>query len=328
MNINLNIYNQEIKCTYKTEYYSVRDNGSVFRHTPEGRKPRPTDNKWTFGNLNVKTGYLEIASERIHRIVAIAFHGEPPTKEHVVDHIDTNRQNNRPENLRWLTKLENIILNPITAKRIAFVCGSVEAFLDNPSEFKDKFPEPNLNWMKTITNEEAQISKERLLNWAKKDNSSISSDYILDKWIFQNKYRTEPQKAEVDLSESLNANAKQNGWKIPIDFTCCPTKHTEKPIYTYFENLKVGKVFFRNKYTQSNIEEFAISSDLNSIWIICKSNEFQAIKPWCVVQVTFTNNLFEHTNHGSYFKKEGAEQKFTISQGKEWLGGETFDDLT
>ena len=50
--------------------------------------------------------------------MATAFHGEPPTKEHVVDHIDTNKQNNRPENLRWVTRLENILLNPITAKRI------------------------------------------------------------------------------------------------------------------------------------------------------------------------------------------------------------------
>ncbi|WP_294143305.1 HNH endonuclease signature motif containing protein [uncultured Sanguibacteroides sp.] len=33
---------------------------------------------------------------------------------YVVDHIDTNRQNNRIENLRWLTKLENVLLNPIS----------------------------------------------------------------------------------------------------------------------------------------------------------------------------------------------------------------------
>jgi len=32
-----------------------------------------------------------------------AFHGAPPTNDHFVDHIDTNKQNNRPANLRWVT---------------------------------------------------------------------------------------------------------------------------------------------------------------------------------------------------------------------------------
>jgi hypothetical protein len=122
-------FNQEVECIYKNEHYSARDNGAVYRHPLAGKRVRPTDNKWTFGKLNDKTGYPEIASVSVHRIVASAFHGEPPTKEHVVDHIDTNKQNNRPDNLRWVTRLENIILNPITARRIELVCGSVEAFL-------------------------------------------------------------------------------------------------------------------------------------------------------------------------------------------------------
>ena len=99
------------KCFYKDERYYVRDNGAVFRYPLDGKRQRPTDNNWTFGKLNIKTGYLEIASVRIHRIVATAFHGEAPTKEHVVDHIDTNKQNNRPDNLRWVSRLENVLLN-------------------------------------------------------------------------------------------------------------------------------------------------------------------------------------------------------------------------
>ncbi len=89
--VNVNHFEKECECIYKEERYCVRDNGAVLRYTLNGKRLRPTDNNWTFGKLNSKTGYLEIASVRIHRIVATAFHGGPPTKEHVVDHIDTNK---------------------------------------------------------------------------------------------------------------------------------------------------------------------------------------------------------------------------------------------
>jgi hypothetical protein len=321
----LNIFTQEIKCRYKTEYYSVRDNGSVLRHAPEGKNPRPTDNNWTFGKLNIKTGYLEISSVRVHRIVATAFHGDPPTKEHIVDHKDTNRQNNRPENLRWLTRLENAILNPITAKRIAYVCGTIEAFLNDPSQFRDKFPEPNLNWMQSVTLEEAQISKERLLKWANTNNQSAG--YTLDKWIFQNRRNSNSIQEKEVLDKALTPNAVQNGWKTPSEFLCCPIEHTANPIDSYFKNLKVGEVFLRNKYSESIIMEFAISKDLISLWTICKSNDVNAIKPWLVAQVTYVSNSFLHANLGSFFNKDGATKQFTISQGLEWTGGDTFDDL-
>src|SRR5947209_2628132 len=111
---------QELDCTYDGEQYSVRDNGAVLRHPRHGKRRRSLDGLWTFGKPNDKTGYMELASVRVHRIVATAFHGVPPTPEHVVDHIDTNRRNNRPENLRWLTRLENALKNPITLKRIEF----------------------------------------------------------------------------------------------------------------------------------------------------------------------------------------------------------------
>ena len=118
MNRLIDIFEKETKCTYKDNVYSVRDNGSVMRHPREGKKPRPLDNKWTFGTINIQKGYTMIGSEPVHRIVATAFLGEAPSKSHVVDHIDTNRQNNRPENLRWVTRLENIVLNEITRKKL------------------------------------------------------------------------------------------------------------------------------------------------------------------------------------------------------------------
>jgi len=202
--ISLNDFTLENECIYKDESYSVRDNGAVFRYPLNGKRQRPTDNNWTFGKLNNKTGYLEIASARIHRIVATAFLGEALSKEHVVDHIDTNKQNNRPDNLRWVTRLENILLNPITARRIEIVCGSVEAFLADPSKFRDKFPDPNYEWMCAVSIQESQASKERLLAWAKSDKPLQGGS--LGEWIYNrsiSNQSTATVEKEIDFINSL-----------------------------------------------------------------------------------------------------------------------------
>lgn len=51
----------------------------------------------------------------LHRIVAGAFHKKDDDKK-CVDHINGNTHDNRAENLRWVTSLENSN-NPITVKR-------------------------------------------------------------------------------------------------------------------------------------------------------------------------------------------------------------------
>ena len=107
--IELDDYNEVRECVYKNEHYSVRDNGAVMRHQRIGIRRRKLDYVWSFGIPNPQSGYMEFCGERVHRIVATAFHGKAPSDQHVVDHIDTNRQNNRPENLQWLTRLENIL---------------------------------------------------------------------------------------------------------------------------------------------------------------------------------------------------------------------------
>lgn len=323
--VDLNGFKQEFVCVYKDERYSVRDNGAVLRYPLDGKKPRPTDNKWTFGKLNSKTGYLEIASVRIHRIIATAFHGEPPSKEHVVDHIDTNKQNNRPDNLRWVTRLENILLNPITARRIELVCGSVEAFLADPSKFRDKFQEPNYEWMCTVNIQEAQASKERLLAWAKSDQSLQGG--TLGEWIY-NRNLPKVQVEEVpELTNSLTQNAKQKNWKTPTEFPCCPKEIGRNPIISYFANLKTENIFSQNLYSKSIIENFAISKDEKVLWIMCRNSDDSAMKPFSLAEITYENDVFFHNSLGSFFKQDGAEKQFTIAQGLEWTGGQTFDDL-
>ena len=212
MNI-LDDFEKEVICTYKNETYSVRDNGSVLRHPKTGKKPRPTDNKWTFGKYNDKTGYAEIAGERAHRIVAIAFIGSPPSPQHVVDHIDTNRRNNRPENLRWVTKLENILLNPITAKKVEYLCGSIENFLKDPSILRDNASDPNFAWMRAVSKEEAAASLERFQNWSK--NDKLSTGGSLGEWIYnRNTYR---KQTSVFEKNTLSTTAVESSKPIEVE---------------------------------------------------------------------------------------------------------------
>lgn len=73
-------FTREVECIYKDERYAVRDNGAVFRYPRDGKRPRKYDNFWTFGKPNIVHGYMEIASVRIHVIVATAFLGPSPPK--------------------------------------------------------------------------------------------------------------------------------------------------------------------------------------------------------------------------------------------------------
>jgi hypothetical protein len=63
-----------------------------------------------------RTGYMRVrlssGGQRqrlsVHRLVALAFLGEPPSSQHQVAHNDGDRQNNRLNNLRWATGAENL----------------------------------------------------------------------------------------------------------------------------------------------------------------------------------------------------------------------------
>ena len=249
--IDLNDFEKEVTCIYRNEKYSVRDNGAVLRHSRENKKKRPKyDDIWTFGNPNNQNGYMFIANHRIHQIVATGFHGEPPTSEHtIVDHKDENRQNNRPENLHWVTRLENALGNPHTRRKIVYICGSVENFLNDPSLLRKASLPPNLEWMRTVTKEEANNYKKRLSIWAKSKNKTMKINRTTKRTKNFHERRHKPlNKWEVGLGGEPGLDFTQTFWcaqymwREQIYLPCCPDKFIN-PIDDYFHNIKRGDVF-------------------------------------------------------------------------------------
>ena len=338
----------EIKtCTYKGEYYSVRNNGAVKRHAREGKRIRRDDDIWTFGKPNIQTGYMEIGPERVHRIVAYAFLGEPPTPQHVVDHIDTNRRNNRPQNLRWLTKLENVLNNPITRKKIEYLCGSIEAFVNDPSIIQEFVKDnPNFEWMRTVTIEEAKASYERLRTWAELNNIKSSSGKTIGDWIYtpiRGKEKNsllerehhkrglieKPNDNVINIDSqvnnlyySLTPNAMQRYWRTPTVFPLCPSQISDKPLVAYLNNLKKDAIVTKNQYSVHFVDDFALCNDN---LLVIRTHADEGLKQFSTISITFENEYYVHKGT-TFFEERGAQKALVLAQGLEWDGEDGIDD--
>lgn len=317
---NVNDFKHEKECTYQGERYSVRDNGAIFRYQRNGKRKRPYDNQWTFGKGNTSNPYLHISNVRVHRIVATAFHGEPPDSKYVVDHIDSNCRNNRPENLRWLTRLENALKNPATRKKIEYLCGSIEAFLDNPSMLNELQGDRKYEWMRTVTVEEAQNCKRRMELWARTNNVPKNSNYTENcKYSFNKRALKPLQKWEAGLGRepgldfALTPWCAQYMWGADAYFPCCPQEFGNDPLDDYFQNLKVSAVFAYNDDAFPKLTVFkpVIHKNKSSILVMCKRHDGY----WSIVGIMLNEKLhFIHFYLGSYLSKKEANNAFSIKK--------------
>ena len=319
--VNLDDFDREVNCTFKDETYSVRDNGAVFRHSRKGARKRPLDEKWMFGRADEKRGYMYISSIMVHQIVATAYHGPRPSKEHVVDHIDTNKRNNRPENLHWVTRLENILLNPITRYRVEIAYGSIENFFADPSKPLHGHLDPDFKFMRTVTKKQAAAYYRNLLDMAK--SGRMPSGRGLGEWIYRISDKQHVEKQEPDMIESLTPGAIQKNWKTPSEFPLCPSDTGATALVKYRERLKEGEVFARDKYGESKVVSAEFSERRVELIVLCNK---PGVKDWNLARISVDGQLFIHENLGSFFRLDGATKHYTLERGLEWEGGDTFDD--
>lgn len=347
-------FSTEAVCIYKGRRYFVRDNGEVYRQCKEDGKIRKGDEEWTFGRFDPRTGYMLIGQERVHRIVCTAYHGEPVGDRNVVDHIDTNRRNNRPENLRWVTKLENTLNNPITCAKIELICGSREAFLKNPKLlYGHESENPNFKWMREVSKEEAERSLNRWNEWAAKPiDERKPKGQGVGEWIYKEDgpvveaktnrrfqyvgpYRSYAEhmaaidemnrkQYELDygIKDSLTPGAKQLNWKTPTEFLLCPDQ-AHNNLNAYISNLIKGKPLTKNEYRESSIvTEVGYNPHKDAIFVLTDGGN--TLKPWCICRIFLQDGFFVHKNDGSYFTEEDGRKAFSYAVSSE--SDEEIDD--
>ena len=317
-------FDQEKECVFKDETYSVRNNGAVMRHARPNKIKRKLDEVWTFGTKNKTNGYMYINSVRVHQIVAEAFLEPKPSPTHVIDHKDTNKCNNRPDNLRWATRLENALNNPITRKRIILCCGSIENFLANPSLLRTSSVGQMFDWMRTVSPDEAKISKEKLERWAKED-SVPTGNGKLGEWVYHDKQWGPEDTVEEDMpieKQSLTPNAMQVNWKVPSEFPLCPSVVSDEPLQDYLNNISEGKLFAKNAVYQSEVIKADFDKDRKAIVVMASGGMGYAL-----AKIEYKSNMFYHTSIRTFITDEGAEKYYTIERGYEWTGGDVFDDF-
>ncbi len=355
MGVNISDYTREQFCVYKGRKYHVRDNGAIYRQCKADGITRKWDEEWTFGRFDPNTGYMLIGQERVHRIVCTAFHGEPVGDRNIADHIDTNRCNNRPENLRWVTKLENTLNNPITRAKIELICGSIEAFLENPKLLSGYESEnPNFTWMRAVSKEEGEQSLKRWKEWAakpvdeRKPKGEDVGEWIFDKdkpviaekpkrrFQYAGPYRSysehiaaveEMTRIELEqqygLKDSLTPGAKQLNWKTPSEFPLCPQIISSTPLQDYLSRLSPGAIYCRNQYSESPIYDAAMAEDGSHIAVL---TEIDGVTNYALSEVSFSDGVFIHKSIRTFFSEEGALKFYTLSLGREWTGGDVLED--
>ena len=124
-----------------------REDGAVFVPAAFGHAAH-----WTFGYRHPK-GYRRVTIARkshpVHRLICEAFHGICP-EGCEADHINRERNDNRPENLRWVTRSENLCNRAVYAQCGVSTANDINAYSRTryaaDPEYRERVRERNRAW--------------------------------------------------------------------------------------------------------------------------------------------------------------------------------------
>lgn len=345
----------EIKeCTYKDEKYLVRLDGQVYRLPKEGKRKRKLDKSWTPGSWDEKTGLYKFGTERVHLIVATAWYGSRDIKKYIIEHIDGDKKNNSPENLRWITKIQAVFDNPTHIHELLtyFPCG-LQEFFNNPSLLIQRgYTAKDLKWLADVPGEELaaeyNLSKagEEYLNieYPINDTPFLYENNTADVFeegeniaeFFRNSNREQiqedsfswNQEEEKDwkyfMTPSPTPNVLQDNWRTPTEFLLCPVVVDDNTLADYEKKLEVGVIFCKNQLWQSTVLDKAFSEDGQKLWVVLHNES--GTKQWALVEIYIREDLIIHSTVSTFFSQDGAMKMFTVIQGKEWTGEDSIDD--
>lgn len=86
-------------------------------------------------------------------------------------------------------------------------------------------------------------------------------------------------------------------------------------------------MFCHNDVYESIVFKADISDDGKTLAVITTSEHVKGGSGYVLCTITYQNGHFIHENQYSYFGEIGAEKYFTLALGREWTGGDVFDDF-
>ena len=209
--------------------------------------------------------------------------------------------------MRWVTRLENILINPITVKKIELATGHrIEEILEDISLLRDADLPQNVKWMTQVTEAESRLALASYLKWAKKDMKN--DNYV----------RTE----HLPYIESLTPHAARvEQWHVNGYFPLVE-KCSVNSLKEYLSVISKGAELFVSVPYRIVAEKAEIAPDGKSLMIICKCG---GVKPYALMKVEVLDEFFVHS-YRMFFGYDGAEKYYELSLGRKWTGGMVFDD--
>jgi hypothetical protein len=141
------------------------------------------------------------------------------------------------------------------------------------------------SWMKTVTKEEAELSRTRLLEWQSSGKEPKDGGQ-LGRWIY-----------------ALPRHSPDR-WGLPMEFPACPSAIGPDALAEYAAKLAPGSVFAANPLGAGSTVVMAdLGTELLSVLVASPEG---SLKGWAVSRVTVADGEFVHEWIGQYFTKEEA----------------------